>query len=168
MPRRQQHSAAYLAAAATDCFLFAQAIGHVRPGPQGDGDTLAAHRLARARSETVNAALIAAGLPADAVTSVWDRQFAAREPRVTLWVFARPAGDDCTGASLPGAVTQVAVIPARPTGHARNRNGECAGATSSPRPAFTWSSGPRRPMAKVASCRCAWPSLPRPSPRSDR
>ena len=28
---------AYAAAAATDCFMFAQAIGHVRPGPQADG-----------------------------------------------------------------------------------------------------------------------------------
>jgi hypothetical protein len=105
---------AYLAAVATDCFLFAQAIGHVRPGPEGDGDTLTAHRLARARSDAVNAALLKAGLPADAVTSVWDRQFAAREPRVTLWVFARPIGDDCAGTSLPGAAAQVVVVPSRP------------------------------------------------------
>ena len=105
---------AYLAAVATDSFLFAQAIGHVRPGPESDGDTLTAHRLARARSDAVNAALLKAGLPADAVTSVWDRQFAAREPRVTLWVFARPIGDDCAGTSLPGAAAQVVVVPARP------------------------------------------------------
>ena len=104
---------AYLAAVATDCFLFAQAVGHVRPGADGDGDTLTAHRLARARSDTVTTALLKAGLPADSVTGAWDRQFAAREPRVTLWVFARPAGDDCAGTALPGAVAQVAVVPAR-------------------------------------------------------
>ena len=74
------------------------------PGAHGDGDTLTAHRLARARSDAVTAALLQAGLPADSVTSVWDHQFAAREPRVTLWMFARPAGDDCTGTALPGAV----------------------------------------------------------------
>ncbi len=104
---------AYLAAVATDCFLFAQAVGHVRPGADGDGDTLTAHRLARARSDTITTALLKAGLPADSVTGAWDRQFAAREPRVTLWVFARPAGDDCAGTALPGAVAQVAVVPAR-------------------------------------------------------
>ena len=108
---------AYLAAAATDCFLFAQAVGHVRPGAHGGGDTLAAHRLARARSETVSAALLRAGLPADAVTTVWDRQFTAREPRVTLWMFARPAGDDCSGAPLPGAAASVAVLAPPPAGH---------------------------------------------------
>src|SRR3954470_19995772 len=34
------------AGAATDCFVTAQAVGHVRPGIPGDGGTLVAHRLA--------------------------------------------------------------------------------------------------------------------------
>lgn len=80
---------------ATDCFLTAQAIGHVEPGPGNDGETLAAHRLARARADRVQAALIGRGLPASSIASVWDWQFAVREPRVTLWVFRLAEGDDC-------------------------------------------------------------------------
>jgi hypothetical protein len=99
---------AILSGVATDCFLSAQIVGHVQPGPQADGDTLAAHRLARARSETVREALIRAGLPADAITSVWDFRFTTREPRATLWLSARPVGEDCLGTSLPGATAQVA------------------------------------------------------------
>lgn len=80
---------------ATDCFLTAQAVGHVEPGPGSDGETLAAHRLARARADRVQAALTERGLPASSIASVWDWQFAVREPRVTLWVFRLAAGDDC-------------------------------------------------------------------------
>lgn len=80
---------------ATDCFLTAQAVGHVEPGPGSDGETLAAHRLARARADRVQAALTGRGLPASSIASVWDWQFAVREPRVTLWVFRLAAGDDC-------------------------------------------------------------------------
>ena len=94
---------------ATDCFLTAQAIGHVRPGRPGDGDTLAAHRLARARAETVQAALTRGGLPAEAVAGLWDFQFTVREPRVTLWVFSLPQGDECEGKPLPGAKARIAV-----------------------------------------------------------
>ena len=93
-----------VASVATDCFLTAQAIGHVRPGVPGDGETLAAHRLARARSEAVQAALVRGGLPASSIASVWDYQFMVREPRVTLWIFQLPAGEECTGAPLPGAI----------------------------------------------------------------
>lgn len=105
-----------VATVATDCFLTAQAIGHVRPGIPGDGETLAAHRLARARSEAVQTALIRGGLPAASVASVWDYQFTVREPRVTLWVFRLPAGDECSGVPLPGAAAQVAAVepPAAP------------------------------------------------------
>ena len=99
-----------IATVATDCFLTAQAIGHVRPGIPGDGETLAAHRLARARSEAVQAALIRGGLPAASVASVWDYQFTLREPRVTLWVFRLPAGEECTGAPMTGAAAQVAAV----------------------------------------------------------
>ena len=76
--------AAAAAEIATDCFLTAQAIGHVEPGAQGEGDTLASHRLARARAERVQEALSLHGIPASAVASVWDWQFLVREPRVTL------------------------------------------------------------------------------------
>ena len=147
---------AYLAAVATDCFLFAQAVGHVRPGADGDGDTLTAHRLARARSDTVTAALLKAGLPADSVTGVWDRQFAAREPRVTLWVFARPAGDDCAGTALPGAVAQVAVVPARAASAPARRPPRPGRASSLP-PGSIFPNPARLPAGRPASRRCACP-----------
>ncbi len=99
---------------ATDCFLTAQAIGHVRPGTPGDGDTLAAHRLARARAEAVQAILVKGGLPAASVASVWDYQFSIREPRVTLWVFSLPQGEECTGARLPGIPERVATADPPP------------------------------------------------------
>ncbi len=83
---------------ATDCFLTAQAIGHVRPGP--DGDALEAHRLARARADKVQTMLIDLGLPAAAIASVWDWQFLVKEPRVTLWVFRLNEGEDCKGTPL--------------------------------------------------------------------
>lgn len=102
---------------ATDCFLTAQAVGHVRPGTPGDGDTLAAHRLARARAERVQAALVRAGLPAESVAAVWDYQFTVREPRVTLWLFRVGAGEECEGKPLgaaPAAVARQEPPPARP------------------------------------------------------
>ena len=82
---------------ATDCFLTAQAIGHVQPGDPGDGDTLSAHRLARARADSIQSILIKLGLPASAVASVWDWQFMVEEPRVTLWVFRLHEEEDCEG-----------------------------------------------------------------------
>lgn len=82
-------------ALATDCFLTAQAVGHVEPGPGNDGDTLVAHRLARARADRIQAALVERGLPASSIASVWDWQFSVREPRVTLWAFRLAEGDDC-------------------------------------------------------------------------
>jgi outer membrane protein OmpA-like peptidoglycan-associated protein len=86
--------ATFAAGLASDCFLTAQAIGHVEPGAAGEGDTLAAHRLARARAERVQKALAEKGLPANAVAGVWDWQFLVREPRVTLWVFSMREGED--------------------------------------------------------------------------
>ena len=88
---------------ATDCFLTAQAIGHVAPGANADGDTLSAHRLARARADMVQAALIRKGLPANSVASVWDWQFLVKESRVTLWVFRLHENEDCEGKALEGA-----------------------------------------------------------------
>ena len=88
---------------ATDCFLTAQAIGHVAPGAAADGDTLSAHRLARSRADMVQAALIRKGLPASSVASVWDWQFLVKESRVTLWVFRLHENEDCEGKPLDGA-----------------------------------------------------------------
>jgi hypothetical protein len=86
---------------ATDCFLTAQAIGHVAPGITRDGDTLSAHRLARARADTIQAALAAFGMPQPSVASVWDWQFLLQKSQVTLWVFSLTQGDDCDGTPLP-------------------------------------------------------------------
>ena len=106
---------------ATDCFLTAQAVGHVEPGPGSDGETLAAHRLARARADRVQAALTGRGLPASSIASVWDWQFAIREPRVTLWVFRLAEGDDCdnqpiaqAGAAPAGAEAPVPAVVEQP------------------------------------------------------
>lgn len=87
---------------ATDCFLTAQAIGHVEPGLDRDGDTLNAHRLARARADFIQAALAGHGMQLAAVASVWDWQFLVKESRVTLWVFRLNVGDDCEGTPLSG------------------------------------------------------------------
>jgi hypothetical protein len=92
---------ALLVPLATDCFLTAQAIGHVEPGLNRDGDTLSAHRLARARADFVQAALAGHGMQLAAVASVWDWQFLVKESRVTLWVFRLNVGDDCEGTPLP-------------------------------------------------------------------
>jgi outer membrane protein OmpA-like peptidoglycan-associated protein len=100
--------------AATDCFLTAQAVGHVLPGTPGDGDTLAAHRLARARAELVQSVLVRAGLPKDAIASVWDYQFTTREPRVTLWIFRLARGAECKGEPLPSRAARVAQRPKAP------------------------------------------------------
>ena len=100
--------------AATDCFVTAQAVGHVQPGTPGDGGTLAAHRLARARAEAVKAALVRVGLPEGSVASVWDYQFSLREPRVTLWIFELPRGQACAGTPLPGVAARMALAKAEP------------------------------------------------------
>ena len=105
---------ALLATAATDCFLFAQVVGHVQPGPAADGDTRAAHRLARARADAVAAALQRAGVPAGSVAATWDFGFSTAEPRATLWLFERAVGADCQGTPLPGAPPPPAVAAADP------------------------------------------------------
>jgi outer membrane protein OmpA-like peptidoglycan-associated protein len=102
-----------LAEIATDCFLTAQVIGHVEPGAERDGEALAAHRLARARAESVRALLTGAGLPPGSIAAVWDWQFAVQEPRVTLWVFRLNEGDDCDGTPLVASVATAAAAPDR-------------------------------------------------------
>src|SRR5918996_3396922 len=96
------------ATVATDCFLTAQVIGHVSSREVADNETLAAHRLARARADAVQASLIGGGLPAKAIASVWDWQFLVREPRATLWVFRLVQGEDCEGLPLDGNARLVA------------------------------------------------------------
>jgi hypothetical protein len=101
--------------AATDCFLTAQVIGHVGSSEVAGNDSLNAHRLARARADAVQASLIAGGLPAKAIASVWDWQFMVREARATLWVFRLTPGEDCEGAPLDSAAPAlVAEAEARP------------------------------------------------------
>jgi outer membrane protein OmpA-like peptidoglycan-associated protein len=94
-----------VATVATDCFLTAQVIGHVSSREVADNETLAAHRLARARADAVQASLIGGGLPAKAIASVWDWQFLVREPRATLWVFRLVQGEDCEGLPLDGSAS---------------------------------------------------------------
>jgi flagellar motor protein MotB len=96
-----------IATVATDCFLTAQVIGHVSSREVADNETLAAHRLARARADAVQASLIGGGLPAKAIASVWDWQFLVREPRATLWVFRLVQGEDCEGLPLDGNASRL-------------------------------------------------------------
>lgn len=85
---------------ATDCFLTAQIIGHVGRKETRDRETLAIHRLARARADTIQKSLVGHGLPADSIASVWDWKFIVRDARATLWVFRLTAGDDCENKAL--------------------------------------------------------------------
>lgn len=100
---------------ATDCFLTAQAIGHVAPGVTRDGDTLSAHRLARARADHIQAELAGLGMPQPAIASVWDWQFLVERSQVTLWIFSLNVGDDCEGAPLPSQPAASAEVPAGDT-----------------------------------------------------
>ena len=122
-PASTQRLASLTREMATDCFLTAQVIGHVGAAEVGN-DTLNAHRLARARADAVQASLIAGGLPAKAIASVWDWQFMVREPRATLWVFRLTPGEDCDGKPLdsaaPALVASADPPPAQtPDGKAR-------------------------------------------------
>lgn len=96
---------------ATDCFLTAQVIGHVDKTETSGRDTADIHRLARARADTIQNSLIANGLPAASIASVWDWQFMVQDARATLWVFRLAAGDDCDDDALrPVSNEQVAVL----------------------------------------------------------
>jgi len=80
---------------ATDCFLTAQVIGHVDKTETSGRGTADIHRLARARADVIRSSLVANGLPASSIASVWDWQFMVQEARATLWMFRLTAGDDC-------------------------------------------------------------------------
>ena len=99
-------------AMATDCFLTAQVIGHVDKNETSGRDTVDIHRLARARADTIQDSLIANGLPAASIASVWDWQFMVQDARATLWIFRLAAGDDCEDKALsPATGDQVADLP---------------------------------------------------------
>jgi outer membrane protein OmpA-like peptidoglycan-associated protein len=174
---------------ATDCFLTAQVIGHVGSAEVGN-DTLGAHRLARARADAVQASLIADGLPAKAIASVWDWQFMVREPRATIWVFRLTPGEDCEGkpvdAAAPALVARAEPAPAAtrvsdprpiaPTGNgtrpepaaARDRGpgpAAVARAAEAPPAAVAVPAGPAQARAKVPSVTQALPAVsPNPVP----
>lgn len=98
-PQEQDRLDALAASVATDCFLTAQSVGHASR-EESTAQPADAHRLARARADEVQRALVDVGLPVDAIASVWDWQFLVDAPRSTLWVFALAEGEDCTGAPL--------------------------------------------------------------------
>ena len=91
---------AFTQSVATDCFLTAQVIGHVDQSETSGRGTVDIHRLARARADTVQNALIGNGLPAASIASVWDWQFMVQDARATLWVFQLMNGDDCENEAL--------------------------------------------------------------------
>lgn len=141
--RASQELIRLIGASATDCFLTAQVIGHVGVSEVEETDTLSAHRLARSRADAVQASLIAGGLPAKSIASVWDWQFLVREPQATLWVFRLTEGEDCEGAPLEGAQPVLASATARET---RPGESEPARARAAPAremiPARSRSTGP--------------------------
>jgi hypothetical protein len=129
---------------ATDCFLTAQVIGHVGSTEVGN-DTLGAHRLARARADAIQASLIADGLPAKAIASVWDWQFRVREPRATIWVFRLTPGEDCEGkpvdAAPPALVARAEAAPGA-TPVSDHRPVASTGIGTRPEPAAAGDRGP--------------------------
>lgn len=129
---------------ATDCFLTAQVIGHVGSAEVAGSDTLNAHRLARSRADAVQASLIAGGLPATSIASVWDWQFMVRQPRATLWVFRLTPGEDCEDVPLDGAAPALVADAAAQAPTAANgkeagsaRPAEVAARPAGPSPART-------------------------------
>jgi outer membrane protein OmpA-like peptidoglycan-associated protein len=135
-PASTQRLAGLTREMATDCFLTAQVIGHVGTAEVGN-DTLKAHRLARARADAVQASLIAGGLPAKAIASVWDWQFMVREPRATLWVFRLTPGEDCDDTPLESAAPALvagAEPPSAPVPNGEARPASAPGAGLPPGP----------------------------------
>ena len=155
--------------AATDCFLTAQVIGHVGSSEVAGNDSLNAHRLARARADAVQASLIAGGLPAKAIASVWDWQFMVREARATLWVFRLTPGEDCEGAPLdsaaPALVAQAEARPApspgpRPTTEVTAGPLEAARGAPPPRESLAASPASAAPKTAPSVAAAAAPARP--------
>lgn len=139
-PEAERELAGLVETLATDCFLTAQAIGHVEPEAAKAGESLTAHRLARARADRIQKAMVERGLQASAIASVWDWQFLVKEPRVTVWVFRLHEGEDCEGKRLdrPAATTTSGAPPG-----ARELPVRSAGATAPPeRPTAERKAGP--------------------------
>lgn len=148
---------------ATDCFLTAQAIGHVEPEAAKAGESLAAHRLARARADRIQQAMVERGLQASAIASVWDWQFVVKEPRVTVWVFRLHEGEDCEGKRLE---RPAASAPPSPPG-SRELPVRTATAPSPPeRPAAERGTPPADPPARAAAAPTASGEAAAPMPGS--
>ncbi len=126
-----------LASHATDCFLTAQAIGHVAPGAEREGETLAAHRLARARADSIQDMLRGFGLAPRSIASVWDWQFVVPESRVTLWIFELSPGEDCGGRPLAaeGKGSPAPSAATEPPAGEQSRPVEASAQTAPPREA---------------------------------
>jgi outer membrane protein OmpA-like peptidoglycan-associated protein len=163
-------------AVGTDCFLTAQVIGHIDSNEVSEDDTLNAHRLARARADAVQAALIGGGLPAKAIASVWDWQFMVPASRATLWVFELTTGEDCEGRPLRGALVaqqpptgQQTSEPERaiaralaPAGRAPETAAEAPAAARAPRETAL-----ARPEAQPGQARQGTPAAEQPAPEPE-
>lgn len=103
---------------ATDCFLTAQVIGHVDKTETSGRGTADIHRLARARADVIQSSLIANGLPAASIASVWDWQFMVKDARATLWMFRLTAGDDCQDDPLNSVSQELVAVVDEPAAEA--------------------------------------------------
>jgi outer membrane protein OmpA-like peptidoglycan-associated protein len=152
---------------ATDCFLTAQAIGHVEPEAAKSGESLAAHRLARARADRIQQAMVERGLQASAIASVWDWQFLVKEPRVTVWVFRLHEGDDCEGKRLERPTATPSGTAAAPPG-ARELPVRAAAPLGDRPPAATSTPSPGAPAAPAepprAQAKSGAPAKPSATP----
>ena len=158
------------ATVATDCFLTAQVIGHVSSREVADNETLAAHRLARARADAVQASLIGGGLPAKSIASVWDWQFLVREPRATLWVFRLVQGEDCEGVPLDDSAAQLVAENdggEEPAGEATPARQAASGPTEAAPPAEVAPPAETTPPAEAARVAEAEAPPPAEAPQAE-
>jgi outer membrane protein OmpA-like peptidoglycan-associated protein len=135
---------------ATDCFLTAQVIGHVARGEPGTSDRDAAHRLARARADAVQAKLAEAGLAVGSIASVWDWQFLVDSPRATIWVFQ--LGEGCAGEPLVAQAPSAAPSSVEADADAIPQAGPATAVADEPAPSTTVATAsPARTPAADAS-----------------
>lgn len=142
----------------TDCFLTAQVIGHIEPGEVA-GDTLNAHRLARARADAVQASLIDHGLPAKAIASVWDWQFMVRQPQATLWIFELTAGEDCEGEPLQSDLVAQASRPGEQERAQGSQGDAMMAAESAPAPAAQVAEATPQPISPAPRQQAIVPAI---------
>lgn len=147
---------------ATDCFLTAQAIGHVEPEATGD-DALDGHRLARARADAIQGRLINLGLPAASIASVWDWQFQVRNASATLWLFELAKGDDCEGVPLEAASIAGASLEASEAAQAPIQTAALA-PTTTPAPSRNTTSDVTGELSRQATGAASPPATTPPVP----